>query len=106
MSLAELRSQLREMRKSVPCVPISKMKKHEVVLELEGHKKKPAKEEVEIESEVEVPVVKVKKAPAPKKEVVEKKAPAPKKEKVVKVKEEVKEEKISIKALPRKKKGE
>jgi hypothetical protein len=110
MSLADLRKELREIRKTAPSVPISKMKKHEVVLELEGHKKTPAKVEV-VE---EIPVAKEKKAPAPKKvvekkvveEVKEKKAPAPKKEKVVKVKEEVKVEKVSVKSAPRKKKAE
>ena len=113
MSLADLRKELREIRKTAPSVPISKMKKHEVVLELEGHKKTPAKVEVE-EVKIEIPVAKEKKAPAPKKvvekkvveEVKEKKAPAPKKEKVVKVKEEVKVEKVSVKSAPRKKKAE
>lgn len=120
-SLTELRSQLRELRKSSVAKPISKMRKTDIVLELEGHKKKPAKEvESESEQEAVIPVVKkvaVKKVAvekpvkAPAKKPVEKKekevAEKPKKEKVVKVKEEPKAEpKISIKSAPRKKKGE
>jgi hypothetical protein len=111
MSLADLRKELRDARKAVSSRPISKMKKHEVILELEGHKKKPAKEvESESEVEVEIPVMKskkeiVKKVPVEKKvvekkeEVKEKKAPAPKK--VASKKEEVKVEKVSIKSAPR-----
>ena len=77
MSLAELRSQLREFRKTTSS-PISKMKKADVVLELEKYKK-PVPESV-----IEKPV----------------------KEKVVKDKpvEEKAEVKVSIKSAPRKKK--
>lgn len=119
MSLSELRGQLRELRKSASVRPISKMKKHEVILELESHKPKAKPVVEDVESDYEEPVEPVKKvavkkvavekpvkAPAPKKvkeEVAEKpkKAPAPKKEKVVK--EEAKPAKVSIKSAPRKK---
>ena len=126
MSLPDLRKELREIRKTA-VRPISKMKKHEVVLELEGHKKPAKKVEVESDSEsdYETPVV-VKKAPAPKlekpkvekpkmeKPKVEKpkmekpkmEKPKMEKPKVEKPKAEKVEAKPSIKGAPRKKKGE
>jgi hypothetical protein len=111
-SLSDLRKELREIRKTV-VRPISKMKKHEVVMELEG-RKKPMKVVEEVESESDSEPVVVKKAPAPKKvapavkaEKVKAPAPAPKKEKAPAVKvEKVKAPVEKIKSAPRKKKAE
>lgn len=102
-SLSDLRKELREIRKTV-VRPISKMKKHEVVMELEG-RKKPMKVVEEVESESDSEPVVVKKASAPKKvapavKVVEKKAPAPAPKKIEKAPVE------KIKSAPRKKKAE
>ena len=111
MSLAELRSQLREFRKTTSS-PISKMKKADVVLELEKYKKpvpesvieKPVKEKV-VKEKVEKPVKEKVEKPV-KEKVVKEKVEKPVKEKVVKDKpvEEKAEVKVSIKSAPRKKK--
>lgn len=75
MSLADLRKELREIRKS-EVRPVSRMKKHEVVMELE--KRKGGKKVEKVESESEAEEVKPKVAKSVKKvEKVLEKAEAP-----------------------------
>ena len=107
MSLSELRGQLRELRKSSASIPISKMRKTDIVLELEKYKPAKKVEQLEtVQEEIvhEKPVKVVKKAV---KEPVKK--AEPKTEKPVKIKKQVEksestpEQKVSIKSVPRKK---
>lgn len=75
MSLADLRKELRDVRKS-EVKPVSRMKKHEVVLELEKRKGGSKKEEPKAEPK-EAPAPAVKKAAKKVAEVMEKaEAPA------------------------------
>ena len=94
MSLSDLRKELRELRKT-EARPVSRMKKHEVVLELEkrkGGKKEEPKAEAAVVKAVKKAEKIVEKAEAPKKVVrkvvekveVEKSADVKKKSKSVK----------------------
>lgn len=116
MSLAELRKELKEMRKSAMPTPVSRMKKTEVARELERLKGLHRVEEKKVESvmeKAEVPkkvAEKVKKVQekehAKQDKVVKKVEDAPKPSKFIKGSEEAKEKMAKLREMRKKKSSE
>jgi 5,10-methenyltetrahydromethanopterin hydrogenase len=106
MSLADLRKELKEMRKSAMPTPVSRMKKTDVARELERLKGLHGKEEKKVEEVIkkeEVPkkvVEKVKKVVKPKAEE------APKPSKFIKGSPEAKEKMAKLREMRKKKSDE